>query len=64
MRRRYGLGETSTTSKTVDALEEQAIVLRDGGAVLFDDPFYRAWVIASVLPDVGMRLPITHVPQH
>ena len=63
VRRRYGLGEASTTTKTVDALADRAILLRDGSAVHFDDPFYRAWVIEATLPDVGVRLPITHVPQ-
>lgn len=63
IRRRYGLGEASTVTKTVDALAERAILLREDGTVLFDDPFYRAWVITSALPDVGARLPITHVPQ-
>jgi len=63
VRRKFGLGEASTATKTVDALAERAVVLRDGGAVLFDDPFYRAWVITSVLPDVGVHRPITYVPQ-
>jgi uncharacterized protein len=62
MRRRYGLGEASTATKTVDALAERAVVLRDGAAVVFDDPFYRAWVIQAVLPDVGVHLPVTFVP--
>ncbi|HEX5831439.1 MAG TPA: hypothetical protein VFY16_10695, partial [Gemmatimonadaceae bacterium] len=61
VRRRYGLGEASTVTKTIDALAERAILLRDGPVVLFDDPFYRAWVIVAALPDVGVRLPITHV---
>ncbi len=63
VRRTYGVGEASTTTKAVDVLAERAIVLRDGAAVLFDDPFYRAWVITSALPDVGVHRPITFVPK-
>lgn len=50
VRRTYGIGEASTATKTINALAERAVVLRDGTAVLFDDPFYRAWVIISALP--------------
>ena len=63
VRRTYGIGEASTATKTINALAERAVVLRDGTAVLFDDPFYRAWVIISALPDVGIHRPVTYVPQ-
>ena len=59
----YGLGEASGISKSIDALAERAVLLRDGEMVIFDDPFYRAWVIESALPDVGMRLPLTFLPR-
>lgn len=62
IRMRYGLGEASRVTKTVDTLAERAILLRDGGRILFDDPFFRAWIVISVLPDVGVDLPITYVP--
>lgn len=61
-RDRYGLGDASGISKSVDALTERAVLLRDVEMVIFDDPFYRAWTIESALPDVGVRLPITFLP--
>ena len=61
VRRKYGLPEASSITKAIDTLADRAIVLRDGNAVTFDDPFYRAWVLTAVLPDVGVHLPITHV---
>ncbi|MHB8838831.1 MAG: AAA family ATPase, partial [Gemmatimonadaceae bacterium] len=59
---RYALGDTSRTAKTLAALTTRAILVRDGARHTFDDPFFRAWVIVSVLPDVGLQLPITHLP--
>ena len=61
VRQRFGLGEGSTVSKLVESLVERAVLLRDPPRILFDDPFYRAWIISAVLPDVGIRLPITHL---
>ena len=61
-RDKYGLGDASGISKTLDALTERAVLLRDDTTVIFDDPFYRAWVIDAALPDVGVRLPITFLP--
>ncbi|MDQ8162635.1 MAG: AAA family ATPase [Gemmatimonadota bacterium] len=63
IRRKYGLPEASSITKALDALTDRAIVLRDDRVVAFDDPFYRAWVLTALLPDVGLHLPITHVPQ-
>lgn len=58
----FALGNPSRVTKTIDTLCDRAILLRDGDQVVFDDPFYRAWVVVSTLPDVGLRLPVTHVP--
>ncbi len=60
-RSRFGLSDTSATSKSIDALADRAILLRDDDGATFDDPFYRAWVIEYALPDVGLRLPVTFV---
>ena len=62
MLQQFALGNPSRVSKTIDTLCERTILLRDGDRVVFDDPFYRAWVVVSTLPDVGLRLPVTHVP--
>lgn len=59
---RYALGATSRTSKSLAVLAERSIVVRTGTTYTFDDPFFRAWVIEAVLPDVGLTLPITHLP--
>lgn len=58
----FALGNASRVSKTIDTLCDRATLLREGDEVVFDDPFYRAWVVVSTLPDVGLRLPVTHVP--
>ena len=60
VRQRYSLGESSRVSKTLVTLEERDMLLSDGKWHTFDDPFFRAWVIMAVLPDVGVHLPITY----
>jgi ABC-type cobalamin/Fe3+-siderophores transport system ATPase subunit len=59
---RYSLGDTSRTAKALAALVEASVLVRDGKIHTFDDPFFRAWAIEAVLPDVGLTLPITHLP--
>jgi len=60
VRRRYSLGESSRVSKTLLTLEERDILLSDRAWYTFDDPFFRAWIITAVLPDVGVHLPIAY----
>lgn len=64
VRRKFGLGEGSTAFRTVEALIDRSLLLRDDATrtVIFDDPFYRAWVITAALPDVGVQLPVTYLP--
>lgn len=60
---RFGLGETSRTAKALRALEATDILVREGRATWhFDDPFFRGWVLQRAVPDVGLRLPVTHDP--
>lgn len=59
---RYSLGATSRTAKALAVLVDDSVLVRDGTIHNFDDPFFRAWVIEAVLPDVGLTLPITHLP--
>ena len=59
---RFSLGTTSRTAKTLTGLADRDILVRNGTRYTFDDPFFRAWVIESSLPDVGLSLPITHLP--
>ena len=60
---RYSLGATSRTAKALAVLVDDSVLVRDGTIHSFDDPFFRAWVIEAVLPDVGLTLPITHLPR-
>lgn len=60
VRHRYSLGESSRVSKTLITLEDRDILLSDRASHTFDDPFFRAWIITAVLPDVGVHLPITY----
>lgn len=59
---RFGLGDTSAVAKAVRRLEGLELLQKSGPRVWFDDPFFRAWVIVTTLPDVGVTLPPTHVP--
>lgn len=59
---RFGLGDTSLVAKAVRRLVSTDVLLKAGPQVSFDDPFFRAWVIQTALPDVGITLPPTHVP--
>lgn len=58
---RFGLGDTSLVAKAVRRLVALEVLLKDGSRVSFDDPFFRAWVVQTALPDVGLTLPVTHV---
>lgn len=64
VRKRFSLGESSRVSKTLLVSEERDTLVRDGDWYTFDDPFFRAWIIAAVLPDVGIHLPVTYSPRH
>ena len=59
---RFSLGDSSRTSKALAGLAGESILVRDEHSYTFDDPFFRAWVIEAALPDVGLTLPITHLP--
>ncbi len=61
-RRKYALGDSSRVSKALTALDHRDVILNEGGSYVFDDPFFRSWIIVAALPDVGVRLPITYVP--
>ncbi len=64
VRKRFSLGESSRVSKTLLAIEERDMLVRDANWYTFDDPFFRAWIVAAVLPDVGVHLPVTYNPRH
>lgn len=61
---RFALGAASRTTKSLAQLVERGLVQRDdAGAYSYDDPFFRAWVIVTALPDVGLILPASHRPE-
>ena len=60
---RFGLGASGPVIKALAALADQRLIARDQSAGpdwTFDNPFFRGWVVANALPDIGMFLPITH----
>lgn len=64
-RNRFGLGASGPVVKSLGALADQRIIVRDGampGGWGFDNPFFRGWVVWHTLPDVGLFLPGTHRP--
>lgn len=61
-RERFSLGDTGTTHNSAQLLVRKGILERIEGGYVFESPFVRGWVIAHALPDVGITVPITHVP--
>jgi hypothetical protein len=64
-RRAYGLGSSGAVGSALEALRETRVVVRAAGAAAgyaFDNPYFRGWVITHTLPDLGLALPITHLP--
>jgi hypothetical protein len=52
VRRRYGLGVSSTVTKALGVLVGDELLARTGSRFVFDDPFFRAWVALSTGEDV------------
>lgn len=64
-RRTYGLGASGVVGSALDALRETRVIVRASETIAgsgFDNPFFRGWVIENALPDLGIVLPISHVP--
>ena len=61
VRARFGLGDSSRSAKALATLVEYSLLVKDGSTYSFDDPFFRAWVIETALPDVGIHLALTHL---
>ena len=59
---RFSLGDTGTTHNSAQLLLRKGLLERIDGGYVFESPFVRGWVIAHALADVGVTLPITHVP--
>ena len=62
-RRAFALGPQGTATKAAQALIAQGWLTKDGTAYRYDSPFARGWVILNALADVGLALPVTHLPQ-
>lgn len=62
VRRQFGLGDTGPASKAAGTLVARSLLVKTGAGYVYDNPFVRGWVIANTLADVGVVLPITHVP--
>jgi Cdc6-like AAA superfamily ATPase len=52
-RGRYALGPSSSVTVAVRSLVDREIVVREARAVAFDNPFFRCWVRAMPLEDIG-----------
>ena len=61
-RRQFGLGETGPATKAMQTLVSRDLLVKTSSGYRYDSPFMRGWVIANTLPDVGLSLPLTHLP--
>ncbi|HEX2717929.1 MAG TPA: hypothetical protein VHM67_09640, partial [Gemmatimonadaceae bacterium] len=61
-RTRFGLGDTGPATKAATTLVSRDVLVKSGPAYHFDSPFTRGWVILNTLADVGVSLPVTHLP--
>ena len=48
--RAYGIATSSTAAKAIAALIDRQILIRDGGSLVFDSPFFLRWVAANSAP--------------
>lgn len=56
---RFGVRSSAEVAQAIEWLVKRDILTRDGKTVLFDNPFFQAWVAEQALPDVGI-LDSTH----
>ncbi|MDB4875646.1 MAG: hypothetical protein JWM41_2092 [Gemmatimonadetes bacterium] len=61
-RRQFGLGDTGPATKAAQTLVSRDVLVKAEREYRFDSPYMRGWVIANALADVGLALPVTHVP--
>lgn len=55
VRLRFALGDTGTAHNAAKALVARGLLVRaEGGGYVFESPFFRGWVIANALPDMGI----------
>ncbi len=52
-RDQYALPGTSSVHKAVEVLTERGLLVKDGERVVFDSPFFLAWVRSEVAADLG-----------
>jgi hypothetical protein len=50
---RFSLNSTAAMARSIDGLIQRGLVLKVSGDVVFDSPFFRAWVECTVLPDTA-----------
>ncbi len=65
-RRDFGLPVSGSIAKAVSALiDERRIVKSDSApsGYVFDNPYFRGWVIRQALPDLGIRIPEFTTPE-
>ena len=65
-RRTYGLGSSGVVGSALTALRDSRVILRVAdrtAGYAFDNPYFRGWVITNALPDLGIALPVTHLPR-
>jgi len=65
MRRDFGLGPTGTVTNAASALMERELLLRTPDLAVgyrFDNPYFRGWVLARALHDLGRHLPVVTLP--
>ena len=65
-RRKFGLASSGVTGSALEALRNTRVIVRapeTPTGYAFDNPYFRGWVIENTLPDLGIVLPVTHLPR-
>jgi len=61
-RRQFSLGATGAATKAAQTLVARDLLVKEGTRYHFDSPYFRGWVLQYAVPDVGLTLPLTHLP--
>lgn len=59
---RFNLGATGAATKTSQTVVRRDILVKVGSRYEFDSPYYRGWALLNALPDLGISLPPTYLP--
>ncbi len=55
---RFGLKSSAEVAQAMGKLHRRELIAANGDGATIDNPFFRGWLIASALPDVGIVRPL------